>query len=133
MNARVVFGAALMLTLVAPLAPAHAACELSDLDGRWRAHMLTVNAAGRSLVQECQITANEDGEFQRTRCASIELDSDGLEVARNCQLTGAFILGLGGNELQCDVSATISISKEIISGRVACDPQPVFLLNMIKR
>jgi hypothetical protein len=60
------------------------------------------------------------------------LSSSGLEVARNCKLTGIFILEFPSGEQQCDVSAQMSISKEIISGSVTCG-QTAFLLSMLKR
>ena len=134
MNTRVVFRAALLIALVVPLAPAQAACKIGDLAGRWRAYMVGVNAAGRSFVQECRVTANSEGEFQPDLCAdrATTLSSSGLEVARNCRLTGTFILEFPTSELQCGVSAQISISKEIIGGAVTCN-QNAFLLNMLKR
>jgi hypothetical protein len=134
MSTRVVLGAALLVALVAPLAPAQAACEIGDLAGRWRAYMVGVNASGRSFVQECSVTANSEGEFRPARCAgrTTTLSASGLEVARNCRLTGTFILELPNRELECDVRAQISISKEIIAGGVTCD-EDVFLLNMLRR
>jgi len=134
MYRRVVFAAALLTALVAPLALAQAACEPGDLTGRWRAYMVGVNNAGRSFVQECRVTVDSEGEFQPDLCADriTTLSSSGLEVARNCRVTGTFILEFPGGEQQCEVSAQMSIRTEVIAGSVTCG-QTAFLLNMIKR
>jgi len=134
MSTRVVFGAALLIALVAPLAPVQAACDSGDLAGRWRAYMVGVNAAGRSFVQECRVVANSEAEVQPDECAdgTTTLSSSGLEVSQSCTLTGMFILEFPSGEQECDVRATISISKEIIGGRVTCG-QTELLLSMLRR
>jgi hypothetical protein len=82
------------------------------------------------------VTFDSAGEFQPTACVDdggVTLASSGLEVAGNCRLRGDFILILeDGREITCPVSGLVSISKEIISGSVACGASES-LLNMVKR
>jgi hypothetical protein len=121
--------------LVTLASEAEARCAQEDLAGRWRAFIMGVNQAGQGSVQECPVTADSAGEFQPTPCVGgvVTLASSGLEVRRNCRLTGDFILILeDGREITCPVSAAVSISKEIISGNVACGDSGS-LLNMVKR
>jgi hypothetical protein len=122
----------LLLTLASE---AEASCPQEDLAGRWRAFIMGINFAGLGSVHECPVTSDSAGEFEPTACVDgeVTLASSGLEVARNCRLTGDFILILeDGTEITCPVSAAVSISKEIISGRVACGDSES-LLNMVKR
>ena len=123
---------ALLLTFASE---AEARCAQEDLAGRWRAFIMGINVAGLGSVHECPVTADSAGEFTPTACVDdgITLASSGLQVARNCRLTGDFILILDdGREITCPVSGLVSISKEIISGSVACGDSES-LLNMLKR
>jgi hypothetical protein len=124
---------ALLLTLTSE---AEARCAQEDLAGRWRVFTMGVNVAGLGSVHECPVTVDNAGAFQPTACVDdgvATLASSGLEVARNCRLTGDFILILNdGRELTCPVSGLVSISKEVISGSLACGPSKS-LLNMVRR
>ena len=131
MNAKVV-RAALLLTL-APVAAAQAACEEGDLDRRWEVYLSAV-VDNRSIVQNCGVRG-ADGAFPSVTCGTIALGANDLTLRRNCQITGtwSFEVPTGGAELECEVNATMERRQSTITGRVACDPQPVFLLNMIRR
>jgi hypothetical protein len=125
--------ALLALASLAPTA-ADAACAGDDLAGRWRLYMIGI-VGGRGIVQECPVTITRDGSIASTECTTVALSSDGLELRRNCRLTGTFILDItGGGQLQCEVSAQMTIDTEAVGGRVQCGAgEPVFMLNMIKR
>jgi hypothetical protein len=129
-------GAIVVTVLLLALASeAEASCAQEDLAGRWRAFIMGINQAGQGSVQECPVTSDSAGEFQPTACVggTVTLASSGLEVATNCRLRGDFILILeDGREITCPVSGLVSISKEIISGSVACGDSES-LLNMVKR
>jgi hypothetical protein len=112
MSTKVALGAALLIALVAPLASAQAACELGDLAGRWRAYIIGVNAAGRSVVQECRVTANSEGKFQPDVCADRATTLEGTSARSRVPPSGS--CAKGRDEGARDRRRPVSLARLIV-------------------
>jgi len=127
--------AALLLALAVSL-QAQAACETSDLAGRWKAYSTGQSVDIGPYIQECTVFANGRGRFRSgSGCTDgSTLRSDDLEISRGCEIRGRFVQRLeGSGSLTCGVRATLSANKEIISGIGACEDGDFFLFNMVRR
>jgi hypothetical protein len=127
-----------LVTVWLPLATAHAACDVANLEDRWDAYAMGVDF-GVAYWQRCTLRINDRGRFQSgSSCGDSEgensvLSSSDFRLRRNCVLTGSFKQTFDEISVRCDVRATLSSDKQIVSGVGECDDGEIFLFNMVRR
>ena len=127
-----------MAVVSIPLAHAQAACAASDLEGRWEAYAIG-DDFGFGYWQRCSLRIDNRGRFRSgSKCRENDgdkstLSSSDLRLKRSCILTGSLRQTFGGTSFRCDIHATLSADKQILSGVGECDDGDIFLFNMVRR
>ncbi|MGH6899497.1 MAG: hypothetical protein ACREJ5_23595 [Geminicoccaceae bacterium] len=126
------------LAVLMPLSGSHAACRPSDLEDRWDAYAIG-DDFGVAYWQRCSLRIDDRGRFRSgSSCKDhlgeeSTLSSADFRLRRSCLLTGSFEQSFEEASAICDIRATLSADKQILSGVGECDDGDIFLLNMVRR
>ena len=121
-----------------PVSHAHAACEISDLEDRWDAYAMGADL-GVAYWQRCSLRFDDRGRFRSgSTCREDQgedstLSSADFRLSRGCRLSGSFEQSFDGSSAECDIRATLSVDKQLVSGVGECDDGAIFFFNMVRR
>ena len=127
------FTVALLIALAVPPLQAQAACKASDLGGRWDVYGMA-DTFGFGATFDCVFAVNSRGRAARSICIARaqgekarSVNRGSLRIRSNCLISGQ-INGI------CEVNATMTRNKDVITGVYNCDATgEVALFTMVRR
>jgi hypothetical protein len=131
--------AAVILAVSIPLSHADAACETADLEDRWDAYAIGDDFDFETAYwQRCTLEFNDKGRVRSGSCRdhlgqSSTLSSSDFRLSRSCRLSGPFEQSFDEVSVSCEVRATLTADKQILSGVGECEDGDLFVFNMVRR